>query len=390
MTHTIHWLGAGLSSIPGILKLDDGPNPLIVWNRSLEKAQDTLSELKTGMDVRQLDWQQLENTIAAGDVLVSMLPATQHLKVAELCLKTKANFVSSSYISPDMAKLDAQAKSLGLCFVNEVGLDPGLDHLLAHSLMDQYRNSEQFSPSNEHYFRSYCGGFPKIPNDFKYKFSWSPLGVLKALKSPSRWISKGEERTSQAPWQALTTYTAQFPEGSEEFQAYANRDSVPFLSQYGFGEDWKVREFVRGTLRLAGWSTAWKPIFDELEQLTGDAAEQRMVEISTELEEEHSYEVGEPDRVVLCVELEARRDGQSIWHKSYQMDSQGNAAGHAMARLVSWTVAIAIDSLLAGDIPTGVSAAPEQPELVAQWLGKLDELGEKITASTPLPTATSE
>ena len=387
MTHTIHWLGAGLSSIPGILKLDDGPNPLIIWNRSLKKAQDTLAELKTGMDIRQLDWQELEKTIAPGDVLVSMLPATQHLKVAQLCLKTKANFVSSSYIAPEMAKLDAQAKSLGLCFVNEVGLDPGLDHLFAHSLMNEYKGSAQFSPSNEHDFRSYCGGFPKTPNDFKYKFSWSPLGVLRALKSPSRCITQGQERASQAPWQALTTYNVQSPEGSEEFQAYANRDSVPFLKQYGFGEDWNVREFVRGTLRLAGWSTAWKPIFDELDQLTGDAAEQRMVEISTELEQKHSYDAGEPDRVVLCVELDVHRDGKSIWHKSYQMDSQGNASGQAMARLVSWTVAIAIDSLLAGDIPQGVSAAPEQPELIAKWLGKLEELGEKITVSDSTPAA---
>lgn len=379
MTPTIHWLGAGLSSTPGILRLEAGPNPIIVWNRTLHKARRSLSEAGGDMDIRQLDWRKLEASIAAGDVVVSMLPATKHLEVAELCLKTKAHFVSSSYISPGMAALDERAKSLGTCLVNEVGLDPGIDHLLAHSLVDQYKRSDRFSPDHQHCFRSYCGGFPKIPNDFKYKFSWSPLGVLKALKSPAQWISQGQINTSQAPWEALTEYTARFPDGEEEFQAFANRDSLPFLHQYGFSEDWNVSEFVRGTLRLAGWSTAWKAIFDELQQLTGDAAEKRMGEISRELEQKYSYEAGEPDRVVLCVELDVRQDDQSIWHQSYQLDSQGNAEGQAMARLVSWPVSLAVESTLAGEIPPGVSAAPDRPELVHQWLNELGNLGETIT-----------
>ena len=80
-----------------------------------------------------------------------------------------------------MRALNDAAKEKNLCFVNEVGLDPGIDHSMSHALVDDYKNSPKFSADNEHSFLSYCGGLSDIPNDFCYKFSWSPLGVLKAL-----------------------------------------------------------------------------------------------------------------------------------------------------------------------------------------------------------------
>jgi len=229
MTHTIHWLGAGLSSAPGIIELAKKTTPIIVWNRSLSKAEQALKKDDVEIDIRQLDWEALTQTVKQGDVLVSMLPATMHLQVAQFCLTHQAHFVSSSYISPEMQALNSQAKAAGLCFVNEVGLDPGIDHLLAHLLVDAYQNSAQFSPDNQHYFRSYCGGFPKVANDFKYKFSWSPLGVLKALRSSAKWQDDGVMKTSNAPWEALSQYQASLSHGIETFQAYPNRDSLPFI-----------------------------------------------------------------------------------------------------------------------------------------------------------------
>lgn len=384
MTKTIHWLGAGLSSTPGIKRLANGQTPLIVWNRTLSKAQVGLAEIQDKIQIRQLDWQELQNTIIAGDVVVSMLPATSHIDVAELCLQTNAHFVSSSYISPEMATLNQQAKELGLCFVNEVGLDPGIDHLLAHALVDQYQNSAQFSVNNEVYFRSYCGGFPKIANDFKYKFSWSPLGVLKALKSPAKWLEQGKTKTCQAPWHALTEHSITLPDGIETFQAYPNRDSLPFLQQYGFDNNWQVKQFVRGTLRLAGWSTAWQYLFDEVasitsEDISANDAEQKLKMISQQLEEKYSYDINEPDRVVLSVELVAKQGNKTVWHNSYLLDACGNKNGQAMARLVSFPVSLAVDAILEQTIATGVSAAPHQPEQVSSWLTKLKSLGEEIS-----------
>jgi saccharopine dehydrogenase (NADP+, L-glutamate forming) len=378
MKNTIHWLGAGLSAVPGIIELAKKETPLIVWNRSLPKAEQALKNYAVDVDVRQLDWDALAETVKKGDVLVSMLPATLHLTVAKFCLAHQAHFVSSSYIAPDMAELDSQAKDLNLCFVNEVGLDPGIDHLLAHLLVDSYQNSEQFSSDNQHYFRSYCGGFPRVANDFKYKFSWSPLGVLKALRSKAKWQADGIVKTSNAPWEALSEYQAQLTDHSETFQAYPNRDSLPFIKQYNFQENWDVQEFVRGTLRLNGWSTAWQPLFDEIATLEGASGEARLLEISQNLEKKYLYGENEPDRVVMCVELEVRKEDKVVWHQNYHLDSNGTEKGQAMARLVSLTVSLAIESVLNNEIEPGVSAAPDKPEQIDKWLSALTAHGESI------------
>lgn len=375
---TIHWLGAGLSSGPGIRKLAQGTTQLVLWNRTLAKADAVVSNMSPPPLTRELEMAALSKAVLPGDILVSMLPGTMHCTIAKLALDKGAHFVSSSYIADDMRELHADACKSKLCLVNEVGLDPGLDHLMAHSLVYDYRNSAQFDPSNRLAFRSYCGGFPKVPNDFRYKFSWSPLGVLKALKSPARCISNGQEKTIRRPWEAISNYKALLPAGTENFEAYPNRDSLPFLADYHFDPEWQVDEFVRGTLRLPGWSNAWESIFAEIDSLEGPAGDSRLEEMSDHLWQTQSYEDDEQDRVVLCVELRATCEGKSVWHKAYSVDSCGNKDGSAMARLVSYTVSLAVESILAGSIDPGVSAAPSEPELVSLWLSSLSDLGESI------------
>ena len=377
MSATIHWLGVGLSSTPGIKYLSTSKHKLLVWNRRIDKAQAMLQDAQIECDLQQLDWNTLTETVKAGDILVSMLPATMHLTVAELCLSKSAHFASSSYISPEMAALDEKAKEQGLTFINEIGLDPGIDHLFAHLLVDKYKNSNEFNQDNEVYFRSYCGGFPKVANDFKYKFSWSPLGVLKALTSPAQWLENGSAAESKGPWEALKDIKVEL--ANEVFQAYPNRDSLPFVQQYEFDADWNVQEFVRGTLRLDGWSQAWQYLFDEVGTLKGEEGLARLTEISNELEQKYGYDEGEPDRVVLSVELEAKQNGETVWHQTYFMDSQGNDKGQAMARLVSLPVALGIEAVLNGEIEPGVHAAPKQPLLAQAWLDKLAEFGEVTT-----------
>ncbi len=370
---TIHWCGTGLSSGPGLRRLFSLGLPVVVWNRTVANAKAVVGDLTD--DIRPLDLAALEAAVNPGDIVVSMLPADQHLSVAQCCLRTGSHFVSSSYIAPEMRALDAEFRAQGLVSINEVGLDPGIDHLMAHDLVNRYRASGHVHPDNELSFTSYCGGVPKIPNAFTYKFSWAPLGVLKALRSPSRSLVNFSERIAQRPWHAVSAYDAPLPQ-PESFEVYPNRDSYPFLEEYRFDPDWKVRDFVRGTIRLNGWAAAWTPVFTEIETLHGPEGDARLSELSAQLLADNSYARGEPDRVVLFVSLKARRDGQTLHDETWAMDAWGDERGSAMGRLVSVPVSIAIQSLLDGQIGPGVHAAPNDPALVSSWLEQISPLAQ--------------
>lgn len=365
---TIHWCGTGLSAIPGLRRLLAAGHDVTVWNRTVEKARAAVGDLTD--DIRPFSLQALTDALQAGDVAVSMLPADNHVPIAKACLQKGANFVSSSYIAPEMRELDGAAREKGLIFVNEVGLDPGIDHLMAHWLVADYRASAAYDAGNVLSFTSYCGGIPKIPNPFRYKFSWSPLGVLKALRSPSRSLRDFSELRVDRPWDAISRYDAPLP-APESFEVYPNRDSLPFIQDYRFDPAWKVRDFVRGTLRLNGWADAWKDVFAEIETLSGPEGDARLKEMSDQFWAENAYDEGEPDRVVLFVSLKAEADGTPVYHKTYAMDAWGDARGTAMARLVSTPVSLAIEAVQNREIPAGVHAAPHDPKLVARWLDEV-------------------
>ncbi|MGB0410700.1 MAG: saccharopine dehydrogenase family protein [Pikeienuella sp.] len=363
---TIHWCGTGLSAVPGLRRLIQSGADVVVWNRSVDKAHAAVGDITDRISQFSLD--ALTAALAPGDVAVSMLPGDFHVPVAKACLNAGAHFVSSSYISPEMAALDGAAKEKGLSFMNEVGLDPGLDHSMAHDLVAAYRASDAYDEDNTLSFYSYCGGLSEVPNDFKYKFSWSPLGVLKALRSPSRSLKGGAPYDVARPWDAISQYTLDLPNGAETFEVYPNRDSLPFMADYQFDEAWKVDTFVRGTLRYGGWSTAWADIFAEVETLEGAAGEARLAEMSADMWDKYAIEDGEADRVVLTVELSAERDGTTVWRQAWRMDAYGSEQGSAMARLVSLPVSLAVEAVLAHEIGAGVSPAPHDPALVSRWL----------------------
>ena len=370
---TIHWCGTGLSAIPGLRKLIENGHDVVVWNRTVDKARAAVGDLTKA--IRAFDLEALTSDIAAGDVVVSMLPGDWHVPVAKAAMSKGAHFVSSSYIAPEMRALDVEARDKGLCLMNEVGLDPGIDHVMAHWLVADYRASDAYDPKAAITFRSYCGGVPKISNAFRYKFSWAPLGVLKALKSPSRSIKEFSELNVARPWDAISSYSAPLPQ-PETFEVYPNRDSLPFMEDYAFDPAWPVREFVRGTLRLNGWQDAWADVFAEIETLQGAEGDARMAEMADQFWAENAYEDGEPDRVIMCVELKAETDGRAVYHKTYVMDAWGDARGTAMARLVSIPVALAVEAVLAREIPVGVTAAPSEPKLIKRWMDTVDTLAQ--------------
>jgi len=374
----IHWLGAGLSSGPGLLRLLANGARVCLWNRTLAHAHQLVAEAPLKPEICALDLDALAGRLQPGDVVVSMLPADMHVEIAKLAIAGHAHFVSSSYVSEPMHALHESAHQRQLCLVNEVGLDPGLDHLMAHQLIDAWRTSDRYDTSATLSFRSYCGGFPAVPNDFRYKFSWSPVGVLRALLTPARYIAAGEICEIEKPWEAITPYTVKLAGRVETFEAYPNRDSLPFMSDYNLDPDWPVEEFVRGTLRLQGWSLAWHGIFETLSDAGTVNNGEKLNALSSDLWQHHRYAENEADRVVLCVELCCQSAQDTLFHRVCTLDSLGNATGSAMARLVSIPVSLAVDDILAGKVSHGVSTAPAATQQIAHWFNVLDHGGDSV------------
>ena len=372
----IHWLGTGLSAIPGLKKLIENGHSVIVYNRTVEKASDALLGIEGNFRIEEFSLEAIKQNAIAGDVVVSMLPGNFHVPVAELSLSIGAHFVSSSYISDEMKSLHEASLNKNLCLVNEVGLDPGIDHSMSHALVEDYKNSKVYSAENKHCFLSYCGGLSDVPNDFCYKFSWSPLGVLKALMSTSVSIRDSQIYTVYKPWEAVELYPLPMPWGEDEFEVYPNRDSIPFIEQYQMDEGLKIDQFVRGTLRYKGWQDAWSDIFSEVDTLDPEIAEDRLKAISEDLWNKYSYRDEEVDRVILTVELKVKNGSKVIWHKQFLLDTLGNTKGSAMAQLVSCSVALAVEAVLNKEIPKGVTAAPHQSKLVERWLNQADEISD--------------
>ena len=349
----------------------------MLWNRTLPRAQALLAGAPPTATAHSLDLDQLGRALDPGDLVVSMLPGDWHPRIATMAIKHRAHFLSSSYISEAMRELDSAARKAGLCLLNEVGLDPGLDHLMAHRLVRRFRESDACASGSQVSLRSWCGGFPAQANAFRYKFSWSPLGVLRALGTPARSMVAGQPVDAARPWDAITEYRIPGSNG-ERFEAYPNRDSLPFIREYGFDPTWNIHDFVRGTLRLEGWAEAWSAIFQQLQSLDPADTEDRLTTLSDRLWEQYAYAEGEADRVVLSVELEAASPDGACFHEVSVIDAIGRPGSSAMARLVSLPVSYAADAILAGRIAAGVSAAPSDKALIDAWFGKLAELGDVV------------
>ncbi len=362
----VHWLGVGLSSIPGIRRLAKNIENFTVWNRTLEKAQKSLNHVdKENVKAKKFSIEDLSSVIQPGDIIISQLPVTKHLDIAKLCLNKNCHFASTSYLSENIRKLDKDVKNKNLTFINEVGLDPGIDHFFSHLLVRNLKNKNLKDISVS--YQSYCGGFPAIPNDFCYKFSWSPVGVIKALNNDAKFISNKMVKTV-TPYKKISSYVV----NNEIYESYPNRDSTPYIDEYNFDKNWKINEFVRGTLRLNGWKEAWSTIFNMLEQKANNL-DDLIAQKSNELWSNNQYLKNEEDRVVLYVKLLATKDKEEIHQESYFLDEKGSGENTAMGKLVSLTLSASIDLMLKNKIKTGVQVAPDDPEIINYYFYILNQ-----------------
>ena len=371
MTH-IHWLGAGLSSLPGIRRLASGSNKLTVWNRTLSKAEFSINHIQSkNISAKELDLSKLSSSLEPGDIVVSQLSANMHPDIASICLNKNCHFASSSYISPKLKEFDKAAKDKKLIFINEIGLDPGIDHFFSHLLVQELKNENLDNISVS--YKSFCGGLSNTVNDFKYKFSWSPVGVIKALSNKAKFIDNFNEKIV-TPYNYVSSYKI----NEESFEAYPNRDSLPYIEEYLFSNKWKIKNFIRGTLRLNGWTKAWKEIFDMLENPSDDL-ENNIKSKSDELWSKYQYKKDEKDRVVLSVSLEAlNQKNDIVWSNSYELDETGSGENTAMALLVSITLTAGIDLILQNKLQPGVQAAPKTKSNIDYFFKILEEYKIKI------------
>lgn len=199
---------------------------------------------------------RLAELIHHSDVVVSLLPATMHLPIAEECIRQKKDMVTASYVSPDMAKLHDVAKESGIIILNEVGLDPGMDHMMIMSAIDHIRGDLGADITE---LISLCGGLPDpitaSMNPLKYKISWSPRGVLTAALNPARYMNSNE--IIEIPGDDLltkATYSQRFP--TMRLEVVPNRDSLIYRSLYGLEGTSSLHSICRGTLRYQGWANA--------------------------------------------------------------------------------------------------------------------------------------
>lgn len=191
--------------------------------------------------------------ISQADVVISLIPASFHPLVAKLCLAEQRHLLTASYVSDEMKRFDAEAKSKGLLFLNECGLDPGIDHMSAMQVIDRIKSDG----GNLVSFQSFTGGLiapdTDPQNPWRYKFTWNPRNVVLAGQGTAKFLQDGKYK--YVPYQQLFKRTvAIHVPGYGEYDGYANRDSLKYVNAYGLQD---CKTVLRGTLRNKGYCNAW-------------------------------------------------------------------------------------------------------------------------------------
>ena len=252
-------IGAGRSAsslIQYLLnKSDKEKLHLTIGDLSLELAQRKTNNHPNATPIHLdiCDEKQRQSEIQKADIVISMLPAHMHIEVAKDCLKFKKSMVTASYISDAMQNLDAEAKANNLIFMNEIGLDPGVDHMSAMKIIDEIHEKG----GKMILFESFCGGLvaPESDNNlWNYKFTWAPRNVVLAGQGgAAKFIQEGKYK--YIPYHKLFRRTEFLEvEGYGKFEGYANRDSLKYRSVYGLDD---ILTLYRGTIRRVGYSKAW-------------------------------------------------------------------------------------------------------------------------------------
>ncbi|KAF2858185.1 LYS9, Saccharopine dehydrogenase, lysine biosynthesis pathway [Piedraia hortae CBS 480.64] len=420
-------LGAGFVTRPTIVELDKADIHVTVACRTLESAQKLCDGLQhasaISLDVN--DAEALEGNIEKNGLVISLIPYTFHAQVIKAAIKAKKHVVTTSYVSDAMKELDQEAKDAGITVLNEIGLDPGIDHLYAVKTITEVHNEGGRIVS----FLSYCGGLPApecSDNPLGYKFSWSPRGVLLAARNTAQFYVDGKQETTPGE-KLMSTARPYLIYPGFAFEAYPNRDSTPYRARYSIPE---AETLIRGTLRYQGnpafiqtlrdlnllseerqdyleSHTVWKEAFARIigsgtatekdltwaisskVKFTNTEEKERILAglrwiglfsdepitprgtpldcLCAALENKMKYEKGERDLVMLQHKFgiewsDGKRETRTSTLCAYG-DPEGSDGYSAMARLVGVPCAVAVRMVLNGDIKQKGVIAPVTPDI---------------------------
>ncbi|KAH9860230.1 Saccharopine dehydrogenase [NADP(+), L-glutamate-forming] [Plenodomus lingam] len=429
-------LGAGFVTRPTVEVLAKSGVKVTVACRTLEKAKALAKGIPNtstiSLDVNNAD--ALDAEVAKVDVVISLIPYTYHATVIKSAIRKKKNVVTTSYVSPAMMELDAEAKAAGITVMNEIGVDPGVDHLSAVLTIDEVHKAGGKILS----FKSFCGGLPapeNSDNPLGYKFSWSSRGVLLALRNQAKYYEDGKIKEVEGP-ELMAEAKPYFIYPGYAFVAYPNRDSTPYKERYNIPE---AQTIIRGTLRYQGFpeyikalvdigflseepkdflkegtKSSWRDATAKIIGATSSKDEDIIWAISSRtkfssteekdriitglrwiglisdeeiiprgnpldtlcatLEKKMQYEEGERDFLMLQHKFEIEnKDGSRVIRTS-TLAEYGDPKGYsAMAKLVGVPCAIAVQQVLDGTLSEKGILAPMSPEICRPLMKTLEE-----------------
>jgi saccharopine dehydrogenase-like NADP-dependent oxidoreductase len=397
--------GAGKVAAPAIrLLLGRGHRVRVLTDRP-EDAPPIAAPFLGRIDAR--DDGAVRAAISRADLALSLLPAHLHGGIARGCIEGRRPFLSTSYVSPEIQALDAQARQRGVLLFNECGLDPGIDHVLAMDLIQRARERGARVLG----FRSLCGGIPaeSNANPLGYKISWSTRGVALAGTRAARYLEDGSMQECAAGEIFQHPDRCEI-EGAGVLELYPNGDSLPYLKKYAIEE---ARSIFRGTLRWPGWCETWdciarlgwlddkamaKPqtrsqaaallgldpshgILERLEWLglfdeAMDGTRSRLDHLVSLMDQRMPYEPGEEDLVLLQDEIEIVNESGAAEKMTATILEKGIACEEsAMSRLVGVPAALAAIRILDGTISGSGVRIPDDPETARILLADLSHEG---------------
>ena len=429
-------VGAGRSSsslIDYLLKKGSEERWLItIADSDEETAKRKIESYKNAkaVFVDVFDSDSRENLIAAADLVVSMLPAHLHPILANECLKFRNHFLTASYVSPEMELLRDKAREAKLVFLNECGLDPGIDHMTAMKAINEIRKKGGKLLS----FKSYTGGLiapESDDNPWHYKFTWNPRNVVLAGQgSAAKFIMKGQYK--YIPYHKLfSRYEAIDIDGLGTFEGYPNRDSLNYRTVYGLEG---IPTMIRGTLRNRGFCDSWD-VFVQLgmtddtykiensemmshREFTNSFLKYNVVEkvedklcrylninhdsdifhrlhwlglfsdlplgvknaspaaiLQSILEKKWALKQGDKDMVVMQHLIEYELGGKTFELKSSIISKGNDEIQTAMSKTVGWPLAIATKMILNGQIQERGVLVPTTQDIYMPILDELKEMG---------------